>query len=133
MAIASTSSANNNATSSPLSDLKLPRMNLPIFSGNYLEWQSFFDLFESLVHANPSLKDSQKLYFLKTNLDGEAASLISHLKIEDANYRTALDKLKSRYDKPREIANKHITTLLKSAGNDVTICECSTIVTRRLR
>nr|XP_029722627.1 uncharacterized protein LOC109404313 [Aedes albopictus] len=46
MAIASTSSANNNATSSPLSDLKLPRMNLPIFSGNYLEWQSLFDLFE---------------------------------------------------------------------------------------
>nr|XP_029721594.1 uncharacterized protein LOC109428807 [Aedes albopictus] len=112
MAIASTSSANNNATSSPLSDLKLPRMNLPIFSGNYLEWQSFFDLFESLVHANPSLKDSQKLYFLKTNLDGEAASLISHLKIEDANYRTALDKLKSRYDKPREIANKHIQRFL---------------------
>lgn len=112
MAIASTSSANNSATASPLSDLKLPRMNLPIFSGNYLEWQSFFDLFESLVDANPSLKDSQKLYFLKTNLDGEAASLISHLKIEDANYQTALDKLKSRYDKPREIVNKHIQRFL---------------------
>ncbi|XP_062557924.1 uncharacterized protein LOC134222785 [Armigeres subalbatus] len=114
MATSSTSStaANSFVAASPLSDLKLPRMNLPTFSGNYLEWQSFFDLFESLVHANPSLKDSQRLYFLKTNLDGEAASLISHLKIEDANYRAALDKLKARYDKPREIANKHIQRFL---------------------
>lgn len=97
---------------SPLSDLKLPRMNMPVFSGNYLEWQSFFDLFDSLVHKNPTLKNSQKLYFLKMNLAGEAASLISHLKIEDANYESALQKLKSRYDKPREIANQHIKRFL---------------------
>nr|XP_029732960.1 uncharacterized protein LOC109408686 [Aedes albopictus] len=61
-----------------------------------------------MVDQNPSLKDSQKLYFLKTNLSGEAASLISHLKIEDANYFPALQKLQSRYDKPLEIAHKHI-------------------------
>lgn len=89
---------------------------MPIFSGNYLEWQSFYDLFDSLVHQNPSLKDSQKLYFLKTNLAGEAASLISHLKIEDANYQSALQKLKSRYDKPREIANQHIKRFLAQAA-----------------
>ncbi|XP_058827180.1 uncharacterized protein LOC131687146 [Topomyia yanbarensis] len=96
----------------PLSDLKLPPMTLPVFSGNYLEWQSFIDLFNSMVHQNPSLKDSQKLYFLKTNLSGEAASLISHLKIEDVNYSPALQKLKSRYDKPLEIAHKHIERFL---------------------
>ncbi|XP_053686518.1 uncharacterized protein LOC128736060 [Sabethes cyaneus] len=114
MAAPSTSSAvvHHNASASPLSDLKLPRMNVPVFSGNYIDWQSFYDLFDSLVHQNPTLKDSQKLYFLKTNLTGEAASLISHLKIEDANYLPALEKLKSRYDKPREIANQHIKRFL---------------------
>ncbi|XP_055543506.1 uncharacterized protein LOC129729051 [Wyeomyia smithii] len=96
----------------PLSDLKLPRMNLPSFAGNYLEWQSFFDLFKSMVDSNPSIKDSQKLYFLKTHLSGEAATLISHLKIEDANYAPALAKLKARYDKPLEIAHKHIERFL---------------------
>ncbi|XP_065088585.1 uncharacterized protein LOC135710063 [Ochlerotatus camptorhynchus] len=110
--MAATSVVRNNAAVSPLSDLKLPRMNMPVFSGNFLEWQSFYDLFDSLVHQNPMLKDSQKLYFLKTNLAGEAASLISHLKIEDANYRSALEKLKYRYDKPREIANQHIKRFL---------------------
>ncbi|XP_058817221.1 uncharacterized protein LOC131680524 [Topomyia yanbarensis] len=103
--------ARNSAIPLP-TDLKLPQMNMPIFSGNYLEWQSFFDLFDSLVHQNPGLKDSQKLYYLKTNLSGEAASLISHLKITDANYGLALEKLKSRYDKPREIANQHIKRFL---------------------
>ncbi|XP_055543010.1 uncharacterized protein LOC129728587 [Wyeomyia smithii] len=95
-----------------LPDLKLPQVNIPTFSGDYLEWQSFKDLFDSLVEQNPTLKDSQKLYFLKTNLAGEAASLISHLKIEDANYKPALEKLASRYDKPREIASKHIQRFL---------------------
>ncbi|XP_062541522.1 uncharacterized protein LOC134209551 [Armigeres subalbatus] len=110
---ASTSSAALSAVPAiPLSDLKLPRMNLPVFSGNYLEWQSFIDLFRSMVDQNPSLRDSQKLYFLKTNLSGEAASLISHLKIEDANYAPARGKLKSRYDKPLEIAHKHIERFL---------------------
>nr|XP_029718639.1 uncharacterized protein LOC115261333 [Aedes albopictus] len=117
-ASASTSAAiaNRETNQAPLSDLKLPQMNLPIFRGDYLEWQSFSDLFNSMVHHNPSLKDSQKLYFLKTSLDGEAASLISHLKIEDANYQAALDKLKSRYNKPREIANKHIQRFLAQSA-----------------
>ncbi|XP_053686784.1 uncharacterized protein LOC128736332 [Sabethes cyaneus] len=104
--------ADNVHALTPLSDLKLPRMNLPPFSGDYLEWQSFIDLFKSMVDGNPSLRDSQKLYFLKTHLSGEAATLISHLKIEDTNYAPALAKLKARYDKPLEIAHKHIERFL---------------------
>ncbi|XP_055543437.1 uncharacterized protein LOC129728988 [Wyeomyia smithii] len=111
-ASASTAVADNAHDPIPLSDLKLPLMKLPPFAGNYLEWQSFIDLFKSMVDSNPSIKDSQKLYFLKTHLSGEAATLISHLKIEDANYAPALAKLKARYDKPLEIAHKHIERFL---------------------
>lgn len=100
------------STTLPHPDLKLPRMNLPVFSGNILDWPSFYDLFESAVHSNPSLQDSQRLYFLKTNLAGEAASLVSHLKIEDANYAPALAKLKERYNKPLNIAAQHIQRFL---------------------
>ncbi|XP_049301625.1 uncharacterized protein LOC125775149 [Anopheles funestus] len=96
----------------PRIDLKLPRMNLPTFDGDILKWASFHDLFDSAIHRNGSLQDSQKLYFLKTNLSGEAAALISHLKIEDGNYEPALEKLKQRYDKPLEAAAKHIDRFL---------------------
>lgn len=97
---------------SPHVDVKLPRMNLPTFGGSIVEWPSFFDLFDSAVHKNASLLDSQKLYFLKTNLVDEAAALISHLRIEDANYAPALAKLKARYNKPLEIAAQHIQRFL---------------------
>ncbi|XP_053668190.1 uncharacterized protein LOC128718594 [Anopheles marshallii] len=96
----------------PRIDLKLPRMNLPTFDGDILKWASFHDLFDSAIHRNVSLQDSQKLYFLKTNLSGEAAALISHLKIEDGNYEPALEKLKQRYNKPLEAAAKHIDRFL---------------------
>ncbi|XP_055622776.1 uncharacterized protein LOC129766281 [Toxorhynchites rutilus septentrionalis] len=102
----------NATTATANSDIKLPRVNIPIFSGNFLEWQSFIDLFESSVDNNASLQGGQKLYFLKSNL-GEAASLISHLRIEDANYSTALQKLKERYNRPLEIAAQHIRRFLK--------------------
>uniref|UniRef100_A0A182YRU1 Uncharacterized protein n=1 Tax=Anopheles stephensi TaxID=30069 RepID=A0A182YRU1_ANOST len=69
-------------------------MNLPTFDGDILKWVSFYDLFESTIHQNVSLHNAQKLYFLKTNLSGEAAALILHLKIEDGNYQPALEKLK---------------------------------------
>ena len=96
----------------PHIDVKLPRMNLPSFGGNILEWPSFIDLFDSAVHRNASLLDSQKFYFRKTNLIGEAAALLSHLRIEDANYAPALAKLKARYNKPLEIATQHIQRFL---------------------
>ncbi|XP_058449300.1 uncharacterized protein LOC131429265 [Malaya genurostris] len=108
----STPPANVDHNASIFTDVKLPRMNIPTFSGNILDWPSFYDLFDSAVHKNQSLQNSQKLYFLKTNLSGEAGSLISHLRIEDANYAPALAKLKERYDKPLEIAAQHIQRFL---------------------
>lgn len=92
----------------PHRDVKLPRMNLPIFGGNILELSSFFNLFDSAVHRNASLLDSQKLYFLQTYLVGKAAALLSHLRIEDANYAPALAKLKARYYRPLKIVAQHI-------------------------
>lgn len=101
------------ADTTPRIDVRLPRMNLPTFDGDILKWASFYDLFETAIHQNASLHNAQRLYFLKTNLTGEAAALISHLKIEDGNYEPALEKLKQRYEKPLEAAVKHIDRFIK--------------------
>nr|XP_049699691.1 uncharacterized protein LOC110382053 [Helicoverpa armigera] len=50
------------------SEAKLPRVQLPTFSGRYVEWQSFCDMFTSLVHNNKKLSAVQKLHYLKGNL-----------------------------------------------------------------
>ncbi|XP_013147507.1 PREDICTED: uncharacterized protein LOC106110289, partial [Papilio polytes] len=36
----------------PCNEVKLPRIQLPTFSGNYEEWQTFYDMFVSLIHNN---------------------------------------------------------------------------------
>ena len=46
----------------------LPKLALPTFSGNILEWQTFWDSYESAVHENPVLTNVQKFNYLKAQL-----------------------------------------------------------------
>jgi hypothetical protein len=40
-----------------------PILDLPVFEGNVLEWQLFWDLFESAIHSNNALTDVQKFNY----------------------------------------------------------------------
>ncbi|GIX87492.1 hypothetical protein CDAR_463221 [Caerostris darwini] len=59
-----------------VNNLKLPRIELPIFTSNYIDWISFRDLFLASVGNNESLSDSQKLQYLKLSVKGEASPLL---------------------------------------------------------
>ncbi|XP_076285540.1 uncharacterized protein LOC143211601 [Lasioglossum baleicum] len=59
--------------------MKPPKVELPKFSGDYTEWEGFHDLFIALVEKNKSLSDVQKLYYLKTSLEGEAAFVLKNI------------------------------------------------------
>lgn len=82
-------------------EVKLPKISIPTFTGDYTEWQSFYDLFCSTIHDNPRLTPSQKLQYLKGTLTGEAAGLLKHFSITDANYIEAFKKLRERYDRKK--------------------------------
>ncbi|XP_061724166.1 uncharacterized protein LOC133530287 [Cydia pomonella] len=86
-------------------EVKLPRISLPSFNGDYTEWQSFHDLFMALVHNNESLQDVQKLHYLKSSLAGEAEALLRQFSITAENYKEAWSVLKKRYANKRYIAN----------------------------
>ena len=58
-------------------NIKLPKLNLPVFSGNHMEWTSFFNLFKGAVIDNSSLQGSQKLQYLKASVKGDAAKLLA--------------------------------------------------------
>ena len=88
--------------------LQLPKLNLPIFSGDYKSWLSFYDLFNASVHNNSSLSNSQKLYYLKSSLHGDPARLLKSLHITDANYNSARNMLEERYSNMRIIVRSHI-------------------------
>ena len=67
----------NIVTGIPQNISRLPKLTLPIFEGNLLTWQTFWDSFESAVHLNNVLTDVQKLNYLRAHLGGEASRAIA--------------------------------------------------------
>lgn len=85
--------------------IKLPKISIPTFSGDYSAWASFRDLFVSLIHKNKSLDDVQKLHYLKSHLSGEAEQLLRHVPITLENYSTSWEQLESRYNNKKYLSN----------------------------
>ncbi|XP_075159013.1 uncharacterized protein LOC142232177 [Haematobia irritans] len=99
-------------------EARLPKISLPTFSGNYMEWVPFRDIFVSLVHSNESLSRIQKFYYLKGSLSGEASNLIRTISATDANYETAWSTLESRYHNKRVIVGHLVTRLFNIGKSD---------------
>ena len=91
---------------------KLPKLNIPIFTGEYLEWNSFWDLFNATVHSIKKLTDGQRLQYLEASLKGDAAKVITYLKITNANYAGARNALQARYANLHLIVRSHIKAKL---------------------
>lgn len=94
-------------------DVRLPKINIPIFSGEYKEWQTFFDLFSSTIHEKEYLTSAQKFQYLKSFLRGDAERFLRNTNVTEANYQEALQKLVKRYDKKRHTITSHIEAFLK--------------------
>ena len=44
-------------TSSSYATSRLPKLSIPTFTGDPLNWQSFWDCFDSAVNSNPTLSN----------------------------------------------------------------------------
>nr|XP_029711006.1 uncharacterized protein LOC115256488 [Aedes albopictus] len=73
-------------------EVRLPTIALPVFKGDWKQWPSFKDLFESCIHSK-NLKNSVKLQYLLSHLDGEAKKMVSSYAITDAYYVGVWDRL----------------------------------------
>ena len=65
---------------------RLPKLNLPHFSGNRMHWQPFWDSLEAAVDTNRSLTGVQKLSYLRTQLQGEARHVIAGFPLTSTSY-----------------------------------------------
>ena len=100
------------ASTSGSASVKLPKLDLPFFKGDYLKWKSFYDLFVGAVHTQPDLSPSQKLQYLKSRLQDDAAQLIESIEITDANYDIALEALRNRYVNERLILRAPVQEII---------------------
>lgn len=106
------SSENGSVTGSEaLKTVKLPRLELPKFSGNLTLWQSFWDQFKAIVDASDLPKVS-KFTYLQSLLTGEAKTAIEGLALTSDHYDTACELLEQRFGKPERIIFAHIQSLL---------------------
>ncbi|XP_050305066.1 uncharacterized protein LOC126742465 [Anthonomus grandis grandis] len=107
--VSNTVSSNNNVSNQSI--VKLPPLDLPIFSGSYDCWLGFFDTFMALIHSNGSLTDVQKFYYLKSCLRGDAARVIHSIEVNELNYEVAFKLLKARYENKKFIIQSHVKSL----------------------
>jgi len=98
--------------------LKLPKLTLPSFNGEILEWLEFHELF-SVTIDKQKIANVEKLQYLKGCLKGEAARLILGLSLTNDNYATAMDLLQSRYGCKRRIIRTHIQALLSMKSPNI--------------
>ena len=91
---------------------RLPKLVLPSFNGNPLEWQTFWDAFRSAVHDNDTISDVQKFNYLKAQLCNGAERVIAGLPLTNANYSKSIELLQERFAQPHKIINAHMEALL---------------------
>ena len=92
---------------------KLPKLTLPVFSGNPLDWLTFWDLFQVAIHLNPNLSGVQKFNYLKAQLQGEVAKAIEEFPLSDRNYVHAVIILQGRFGETDQLIDAHMQSLLE--------------------
>ncbi|XP_055645590.1 uncharacterized protein LOC129782412 [Toxorhynchites rutilus septentrionalis] len=93
------------------SKVKLPEINLPVFSGKIREWVTFRDTFRSLIHNNTQLTPMDRFTYLRSSLSGDALQKISSIEQTAANYEVAWEALEKIYENKKLIVKAHLDSL----------------------
>ena len=88
--------------------VKLPKIELKTFDGNILNWQQFWDQFESSVHTQRGLSRVDKFSYLKSLLSSSAEECIAGLALTQANYDEAVELLQERFGNKQLLINAYI-------------------------
>ena len=96
---------------SVIKNARLPKLELPSFSGNITEFVTFYDKFNATIHRS-TLPCVTKLTYLTSLLKGEALATIAGLAVTEENYITARDILEKRYGRKERIIFCHLQKLL---------------------
>ena len=92
----------------------IPKVKLPQFNGNSLEWPQWFGLFQALVDSQPSLSSTEKMVHLQSAVTGLAQKSISGFMYNPELYQDALSVLKERFGRERDVVRAHLNALFSA-------------------
>ena len=126
------------STSSSREGVKHPKLDVPSFDRNILNWETFWDQFCISVHDCSNLSDAEKLVCLQQSLrDGPAKCSIEGLSRSGECYPEAIECLQSRYDRPRLIHQTHVRMILEApplkSGDGRELCRLHDTVQQHIR
>jgi hypothetical protein len=97
-------STETNQSTSSSSNLRLPKLSLRNFNGNFSEWSSFIQFFNNAVHSRADLALIEKLQYLLSCLSREPLNLVKALTLSEENYPIAYKALVDRYENKRGLS-----------------------------
>ena len=104
-------SSNHSDNISVSSSAKLPKLELPKFSGDVTEWQTFWDKFKATVDKS-DIPNVNKFAYLQSLLLGDAKKAVVGLSLTSAHYKVVCDLLEKHFGRKEKIVLTHIQGLL---------------------
>ncbi|XP_074030835.1 uncharacterized protein [Leptinotarsa decemlineata] len=105
-------STSTNSTHSSQGSPRLPKIELPDFSGDIREWETFYSVFKNLIHDNSSLTDVDRMYYLVGRLKGSALRVCSGIAPTGNNYPIIWQSLINKYQDQRALANSYLNQIM---------------------
>ena len=99
--------------------VKLPKLNISKFSGDFTQWKAFWDIFNTSVHKRTDLDQIEKFTYLKGLLEGDALRLVEGFSLEAHYYDEAVGLLQSTYGRDTEIKMCFVKKLLELDSPEV--------------
>ncbi|UYV63235.1 hypothetical protein LAZ67_2003507, partial [Cordylochernes scorpioides] len=92
--------------------VKLPKLMISKFYGNFSEWLTFWNSFDAAIHQNNSLNPIDKFNYLKSHLGGTALNTVEGFALSADNYEKAIKLLKDRFGREDILISRHMNNLL---------------------
>lgn len=102
----------SNRSDSFVSTPRLPKIDLPKFSGEYIQWISYRDMFLSLVHNNTALSKVQKYFYLKGSCVDTPLEIVNQYPCSESSYELAWNALNNRYHNNRKLVDHILNRLM---------------------
>lgn len=95
------------------SKVKLPLLELKVFSGDPTEWPLWYESFRTLIDQNAELSNTQKVQYLLSKLSNTALNVCTGILPTADNYNIILQALIQKYDDKRTLAMSYLDKLFK--------------------